>query len=706
MRNPFINPPASILLPLLWLSFITGCAETGRENTLSSETSPYLLQHAENPVQWQAWGDTVWEMAKKEDKLVLISIGYASCHWCHVMEEETFEDDSVAAFMNERFINVKVDREERPDVDQVYMTAVQLMGGAGGWPLNVLALPNGKPLYGGTYHTRENWVNVLGEIDSLYRADPDRAAEYADKVAEGIAQTNLVPVPEAPGIPGPEDLAGAVSVWQGSWDPEWGGEQVRQKFMLPSNLAFLMEYAYLSGDPGAKQHLENTLEQIARGGVYDHIGGGFFRYSTDPQWRVPHFEKMLYDTAQLIGIYAKAYRYLGREEYRRLVSRSVAFLKRELKSDAGGYYSAMDADSEGEEGRYYVWSASELQALLGAEYGLFSDYYQVGPGTAWEHGQYVLRRSGSDKAFAARQGLDVSGLRQRVDRWHALLQNARSGRIRPATDRKIITSWNALLVEGLCEAYWALGREEYLQEAESLYSFLKSALWQPGGLAHAYTDGVVQQEGFLEDYAYLGIAAFRLYQASGEVGYLTDAQTLLEEIRERFGMPDSPLFRFTEESELIASIVKTDDGVLPAPNTAVAELMGELGHFFYAPEQLSHSREMLQTLFPSFLNTPQYYGGWGRLALREAYPYYEVAVVGPDAAELALELQAEYIPNSLCVFSNTPSELPLFEMRFTPEATSVFVCRDHACKMPVQTAAAAWEQLQEGQEAVGFEALQ
>ncbi len=692
------------LFSLTFIALLTGllgsCEQaeksTSAGNMLGAETSPYLQQHASNPVHWKPWDDSIFEQAESEGKLVLVSIGYSSCHWCHVMEEETFENDSVAAFMNENFISIKVDREERPDVDQVYMTAVQLMTGSGGWPLNVIVLPNGKPVYGGTYHTRERWMQVLSEVHKQYKKNPAKLSEYADRVAQGIAEVNLIPEPEE--TSGSEEISidEAVLRWQSKWDIQWGGNAGVQKFMLPPNLTFLLNYSHLTGDQKSRDHLKTTLDRMAFGGVFDQVGGGFFRYSTDPRWHVPHFEKMLYDNAQLLGVYSKAFQLFSDPEYKKVAEAIVSFLKRDMKGPDGGFYSALDADSEGEEGKFYRWERAELQDALGGDYPLFSQYYAIDAEMEWESGYYIPFRKASDRDFARSQNLKLQELDALKQKWRDLLMTQRGKRVFPGIDDKIITSWNALLITGLTDAYDAFGEGEYLLEAQTLYTFLKEHSYTEGNLGHSYKPGDSRSLGFLEDYAYLAKAAFRLYQVTGESGYLRDATGLLQEIQKRFPDADSPFYRFREESDLVAQIIKTDDGVMPSPNTEVASLLYELGHFYYTPEYLEQSKEMVHALKDRFLQMPENYAGWGRLLLRQQQPYYEVAIAGPQAVEKRAQMAQEFLPDVLLVATQNESELPLFEGRFDTGETRIFVCQDHTCRLPVSEVHEALNQIRSG----------
>ncbi|MDX1543958.1 MAG: DUF255 domain-containing protein [Christiangramia sp.] len=366
-------------------------------NDLINETSPYLLDHAHNPVNWKPWEDKAFEEATSKDQLVIISIGYSSCHWCHVMEEETFENEEVAEFMNNNFVNIKVDREERPDIDEVYMTAINLIKGNGGWPLNIIALPDGKPIYTGTYHTTEQWKEVLTKVNKSYQENPEKAREYANMIAEGIQQSNYISVEEAPRKLEKDRLIELVNKWAINWDNIWGGDRGDQKFMLPATYEFILDYALLQNDIKAQEHVRNSLEKMRNRGVYDHVGGGFFRYSTDAQWMIPHYEKMLYDNAQLISLYSKAYRAFGNPEYKETVDEVTHFLQSTMKDENGGFYAAIDADSDGEEGKYYTWEKSELNDILGSDYELFSEYYQIQK--EGEKGRNVIFKKNPDSEF-------------------------------------------------------------------------------------------------------------------------------------------------------------------------------------------------------------------------------------------------------------------------------------------------------------------
>jgi len=690
----------SILYTLFFCFLFFSCQEEKKEtaehkftNSLIDETSPYLLQHAHNPVNWRSWSNTALEDAKKEDKLVLVSIGYSSCHWCHVMEKESFEDEAVAEIMNKNFINIKVDREERPDVDQVYMTALQLIKGSGGWPLNVITLPNGKPIYGGTYHTKEEWSQVLEKVSSLYKNDPKKANEYADMVAQGIQEANLITPTNNHETLTKQVVTESVQNWKNSWDIDKGGDQLQQKFMLPSNLNFLLDYAILTGDTDVKKHIKNTLNRIAYGGIYDFVGGGFYRYSTDPDWKVPHFEKMLYDNAQLISIYSKAYSIFKEPIYKEIVYTTISFIERDMKNPDGGYYAAIDADSEGEEGKYYVWKKEELEQTLGNEFDLFKSYFTIEPENIWEHKNYVLHRNSTDAEFCSKNKLVNSKLQESKEKWKTLLLKERTKRVPPRLDDKIITSWNALLISGFVDAYKAFGDTSFLVLAKSTLKSVKKFSLTNTELRHSYKENSKQSKGFLEDYSFMVDALINLYSVSLDTKHLDLANSLNTKAMTSFNDTASGMYRYNENKDLIAQIIKTNDGVIPSPNAIMAQNLLRLGHINYDKTFIEKSKSMVAAMVPMITPNASSYARWNSVLLNTTYTYYEIAVVGANAKTLSKKIHNTYIPNTLLVGSTEDSKLPLFEGRYTADGTYIYVCRDNSCKLPVTTADEAIEQL-------------
>ncbi len=696
------HPTYSIkLLLAISLVLAISCGEAEKKqdsehkftNALAEETSPYLLQHAHNPVHWRSWSPEAFEDAKKEDKLVLVSIGYSSCHWCHVMEEETFEDEEVAKVMNDNFISIKVDREERPDVDHIYQTFLQGLGDNGGWPLNVITLPNGKPLYGGTYHTNEQWTQVLQKINEMYKGDPEKAAEYSDMVAQGIAEVNMIQPTSGFEALTQEVLNTSVANWKPYWDLGPGGDQGEEKFMIPTNLDFLLDYAELSGDAGARSHVKNTLDKMAMGGIYDHAGGGFFRYSTDPQWKVPHFEKMLYDNAQAIGLYSKAYTIFREDRYREIVEGTIDFLEREMKDTQGGYHAALDSQSGGEEGKFYVWSKTELEAVLGKEFELFVAYYNIRPEAIWEAENYILHADADDGTFAKEHSMSMEDLRSAKAKWTKDLLGAREKRVPPGSDDKIITSWNALLINGLVDAYHAFGEATYLERAEGVFQFLMEKNHHNGELVHTYKEGSRLKEGFLEDYAFLIDAGLKLYMATSDEEYLETVQKLAGTTEKLFSDDASGMYHYNSGDELIAKIIKTNDGDIPSPNAVMAHNLFRLGHIVYDVKMIDRAKQMLSAMVPALTQAAPSYSRWNKLLLHNTYPYFEIAVVGKNSEPLAKDLNAKHIPNALVLSSKVESGLPLFKGRYVEDGTYIYVCQNSTCKLPVETVEAAMGQM-------------
>ncbi|MFI5140568.1 MAG: thioredoxin domain-containing protein, partial [Sphingobacteriales bacterium] len=451
-------------------------------NHLANSTSPYLLQHAGNPVNWYPWGPEALQKAKNENKLILVSIGYSACHWCHVMEHESFEDEKVAAVMNEYFVCIKVDREERPDVDQIYMSAVQLMSGRGGWPLNCICLPDQRPIYGGTYFRKNDWTSLLFNLADFFKNKPDEAEEYADRLTEGIRQYESVAfVKEQPDYTR-DDLEQTVNAWKKYFDKTEGGLGAAPKFPMPNNWLSLMRYAHLAKDENVAGAVKLTLHKMAFGGIYDHIGGGFARYAVDGVWHVPHFEKMLYDNAQLLSLYAEAFTWNPDPLYQKIAEGIISFTLRELCSPEYGFYSALDADSEGKEGKFYIFTKTEIEHILGADADLFCIYYHITDDGNWEEeASNVLFRRESDEELAEKSGLQVNVLLEKIEASRQKVFEARSLRVRPGLDNKILASWNGLMLKGLCDAYRAFNKPEYLDIAIKNAGFILEGLLNKDG---------------------------------------------------------------------------------------------------------------------------------------------------------------------------------------------------------------------------------
>ncbi len=657
-----------------------------KANALINETSPYLLQHAYNPVNWMPWGDEALEKAKKENKLLIISVGYAACHWCHVMEHESFEDSTVAAIMNEYFVPIKVDREERPDIDQVYMDAVQLMTQRGGWPLNCIALPDGRPIFGGTYFPKDEWIKALTKVRELYAKSPEEAEEYASRLQQGISQYELVETASTDKTFSAETLEGTLMHWEKDFDHQYGGTNRAPKFPMPTNYSFLLNYAQNTDNAELKDFVRTTLDRMSRGGLYDHVGGGFARYSTDKVWKVPHFEKMLYDNAQLISLYSNAYKVYKNEEYKSLVDQTIHFVQRELMSEDYGFYSSLDADSEGEEGKFYVWKKEELQQILGSDYNWFSKLYHVDRLGLWEHGNYILFKDQDLASFAKKEGMPLETLLSKNEEVIERLLKERSIRERPPLDYKCLTSWNALMIKGLCDAYGAFGDEEYLTLALNNANFLKNKLYTPeGGLYRTHSKGLSKISAYLDDYALVAEAYTSLYSSTFDEKWINEAKRLVDYSKEHFLNAETQMFYYTADYDaaLIHRKTELNDNVIPASNSIMAHNLFKLGHLFDDASYLDQAKTMLANMKEYVGKHGSAYSNWAQLYLQQTSPYYEVVIAGDDAKEKAISFRQKATGNYLLMGTTTESQIPLVTNKYVEGSALIYVCIDKACKLPV-----------------------
>uniref|UniRef100_UPI00321652AD thioredoxin domain-containing protein n=1 Tax=uncultured Draconibacterium sp. TaxID=1573823 RepID=UPI00321652AD len=667
-------------------------------NKLIQSTSPYLLQHAHNPVNWNQWSEEVLKQAQKENKLILVSIGYAACHWCHVMEHESFEDTEVARVMNENYVCIKVDREERPDVDHYYMSAVQLMGLQGGWPLNVIALPDGRPIWGGTYFPKEAWSKNLLTVAEFFKNNESKTAEYGNQLKERIKQVSL-PEQVQNEVPVTEELIKAgVEGWKQRWDMKEGGSTGSPKFPMPVNLDFLLYYGFIKNDNKTLEFVHTTLEKMAYGGIYDQVGGGFARYSVDEKWKVPHFEKMLYDNAQLLSSYSKGYQYYKNEEFKRVVYETICFMERELMNKTGAFYSSLDADSEGEEGKFYVWKEQELKPILGTNYPLFANYYNVNKKGFWEKGNNILLRNIRDENFAAKNNLTLHQLQVKIGKWKYVLLKERKKRVRPGLDDKTLTSWNALAIQGLVDACKAFNEEHFLRLAIKSATFISGNLLNENGkLFHSWKAGISSIDGFLEDYAFVIQAYISLFEVTGDKTWLNLAEKINAFTLKHFYDENSGLFYFSEKNSVsvIGNHFQKEDNVIPAANSVMANNLHRLYLLFGRPEYQKMAKKMLQYITPYFNKYPMAYANWGALMLKQTEPYFEVAVCGINSNILLSQLQVGYQPNILWAHTNSESEIPILKSRFQIGDDLIYVCRDGVCQLPVKTAEEALNLLKE-----------
>jgi len=664
-------------------------------NKLITESSPYLLQHAHNPVDWFPWGEEAFTKAKTEDKLVLVSIGYSSCHWCHVMEHESFEDEKVAKVMNDFFVCIKVDREERPDIDQIYMDAVQIMSGQGGWPLNCFVLPDGKPVYGGTYFNKEQWINILLNLHALYKDEREKVTAYGEKLTHGIHSEELI-TGQQEKIFSKEELNESVKKLSGNFDFLEGGMNRTPKFPMPCLYNFLLNYGHFEKDKKITGHVKLTLDKMAMGGIYDQIGGGFSRYSVDMIWKVPHFEKMLYDNAQLVSLYSNAYKKYNSEVYKQTVYGTFDFLQRELANGEGGYFCALDADSEGEEGKYYVWTKDEFKTISGEDFDWASDYYNLNYNGAWEHDNYILLRRDNDEDFAGKKGWSRAELRKKVDSLNKKLLLHREKRTRPGLDDKTLTSWNGMMIKGLADAYKAFGDEKFRDAALSCAHFIMGKqLKGDGGLFHGYKKGKSTVEGFLEDYAFVIDGFQSLYEITGNENWLERSGKLIGYCREHFFDKVSGMFFFTHKTatDLIARKTDIYDNVIPSSNSVMAVVLDFQGKIYGDTELLQLSGQMKKNVSEFCIQHLSAFSNWADVISTGEKQNYEVAVCGEKAEEFTKQIQSQFLPGVIFAFSKAESKLPLLTSRLKTGKTFIYICKNNSCNLPVESVEDAMKQL-------------
>jgi hypothetical protein len=663
-------------------------------NRLQYETSPYLLQHAHNPVDWYAWGPEALLKAETENKLLIVSIGYAACHWCHVMERESFEDEEVAAFMNEHFVCIKVDREERPDLDKVYMDAVMALSGRGGWPLNAFALPDGRPVYGGTYYSKPQWLHVMRQLAALYRDKPEQALSSAHHLGESVMEVFTLPETTAPFTPA--DHLALLEKWLPQMDPLWGGRKSgSNKFPVPVNLRYLLRAGFLARNEESLNLALLTFQKMALGGIYDQLGGGFARYSVDKYWHVPHFEKMLYDNGQLVSAYAEAYRFRPSGLFKKVITETCDWVLREMESPEGGFYASLDADSEGVEGKFYVWTWEELQDALGADLHPFADYYQATAFGNWE-GVNVLIAPEEEDAYALRWKLDPADFSRYLQVCRDKLMEIRAKRVRPGLDDKILTSWNALMARGFTDAYRVFKEEKYRDAARRNLCFLRDHLLTPEGqLFRNFKGGKRSIPGFLDDYACFIDACIGFYEVSFEVEWVETAKKMVNYVEAHFSHPAADLFFYTADTEPVVGVRKTEtqDDVIPSSNAMMATNLFLLGLLYGNSAWLDRSQRMLQVMRNSLEESPSWHACWAQMALRFAFPHYEIVITGPDALPNRFAMEEPYYPNRLFAGSEKDENLPVVAQRVGEQA-AFFVCEGGVCHLPADHVEAARSMIQ------------
>ena len=669
------------------------------QNRLINESSPYLLQHAHNPVDWYPWGNEALEKAKMDDKPILVSIGYSACHWCHVMERESFENEATADFMNKHFVNIKIDREERPDLDHIYMDAVQALTGSGGWPLNVFLTPAGKPFYGGTYFppkrafNRGSWMEILESLVRLFKERRKEVEEQAEKMVDHLVQSNSFGTGN---IEGSENELGRKAVEEialnllNSADKVWGGFGKAPKFPQTMSIQYLLRYHYFTGDRDSLNQALLSLDKMIVGGIYDQLAGGFARYSTDTEWLAPHFEKMLYDNALLVAVISEAYQSTQKNRYREVIAETIDFIKNELTHENGGFYAALDADSEGVEGKYYVWDYEEVQKLLGEDAFIFSAYYNITPAGNWEHTN-ILRVLSREEDFAIENNITREKLNEILTRGRAILKREREKRVKPGLDDKIILGWNALMNTACSKAFQATGEESYKQLAiknmEFVWANMKSG---ESSFFHTWKNDQAKYPAFLDDYAYLVEALLTLYQVTADLGWLQKAKQVNEHVLQHFSEENGDYFFYTHKGQKDVILRKKEmyDGATPSGNATMAANLLQLSLYFDQPELKQRSLNMIEGFSKAIITYPTSFGAWACVLQQWIFQPLEIAILGPEYQTALKSVLKAYLPHKIIMaVEHETGNYPLLEGKKAEGEIIFYLCQNFSCMRPVYTVA-------------------
>ena len=663
-------------------------------NRLIDETSPYLLQHAHNPVDWHPWNTEAFERAKKENKPVLVSIGYSACHWCHVMERESFEDPEVADFMNQNFINIKVDREERPDVDHIYMDAVQAITGSGGWPLNVFITPEGKPFYGGTYYppkrafNRASWMEILQAVSHSYSERKEEIESQANSLTEHLQSTNVLGNDSEKFAFDKKELNLAYENIMKTADKEWGGFGKAPKFPQSFTINFLMRYSWFTGNKEALSQALLSLDKMIQGGIYDQLGGGFARYSTDTEWLAPHFEKMLYDNALLVASLSEAYQLTKNKTYKEVIEATLDFIEKELMHKEGGFFSALDADSEGEEGKFYVWDYTEIERLLGEDAAVFIRYFNVRKEGNWE-GENILHTSTTLDEFAQKEEKAIEGdVRKAIKKGKEILLRERNKRIRPLLDDKLLLSWNALMNTAYSKAYAATGNDHYKEVAVKNMNFLITAFGkEKNEFFHSWKNGQAKHPAFLDDYSFLIAALIDLSEITADNQWLHKAREITIYVIENFSDVESPQFFYTNvsQSDILLRKKEVYDSAIPSGNSVMALNFYRLSIFFDDSRWRQKAVQMVSSFGSMAIKYPTSFGVWLSVLFQISFGASEIAILGPDYATILKRVLALYLPHSILMSAPKENDFALLQGKTFNGRTLIYLCRNYACQQPVDS---------------------
>lgn len=670
-------------------------------NRLANETSPYLLQHKDNPVDWYPWGEEAFERARKENKPIFLSVGYSSCHWCHVMAHESFEDEETAALMNEKFINIKVDREERPDVDSIYMSVVQALTGRGGWPMSVWMLPDGRPFFGGTYYPKQpmrgmpTFMRVLMQLATVFEEQRDALEEDASKITASV-RNHLNLETQGQAVNADVIFQTAFQALSDQFDQRNGGFSTQPKFPPSMTLELLLRLANRYDWPEATRMVEITLDKMLAGGMYDQLGGGFARYSVDAVWLVPHFEKMLYDNALLLRSYLYGYQVFGKEAYRGMIDETIAYLKREMVSPEGGFYSSQDADSEGEEGKFFIWKKKEISEALSnvnVNIDALLEYWGVDLGPNFE-GHNILWRAQPLEEVAEKYGMSIEELQHQIRTAKQVLFAIRETRIRPGRDDKILAAWNGLMIHSLARIGRSLGNDEALDLAVQAGEFIANKLMQNGRLLRSYKDGRARFNAYLEDYAFVAEAFLELYQATFDLKWFEYAFTLTETMLEQFWTDHAGFFDTSHDHEdLISRPQSLQDNAIPSGTSSAVAVLLRMAILANRPDWEATAQKLLDRLAPVVANYPLAFGYLGSQFEFATNEVHEIALVGDSASSemgaLLDVINTPFRPNQVVAKvegEGAAERIPLLQDRDQLNGKpTAYVCQHYVCQLPVTT---------------------
>ena len=665
-----------------------------RMNKLSNEKSLYLKQHSTNPVDWMPWNQSALKLASEQNKLLIISVGYSSCHWCHVMEEETFSDEEAAEIMNSKFINIKVDREERPDIDELYMKSLVLMTGSGGWPMNIIALPDGSPIWGGTYLPKENWITVLNQISDLYNDRYDDVLEYSVKLKEGLSPKKIInyEIKESELF---SQIRDASDFAYKSLDTENGGLKSNQKFHLPSLIDFFQKGSYHFKERNYLEFADLTLKNIAYGGINDHVDGGLHRYTVDSIWHIPHFEKMLYDNAQMLSVFSSAYKRNNDKVYKKLIDDIFDFLENNLTGDNGLILSSISAVTEiGKnkiEGDYYVWDKDEIKDILQGDFDLFKEYFSLNQDGLWEKNKYVLKRINDDDFFTKKYNISSKKLKSVILESITKLRKSKEKREKPIIDKKVLTAWNALTVIGMSNAFQSTGEKKFIEKAVGIVSAIEENLINNDLTVKRSLSISNENILFLEDYSYLISAYLSLYQSTFNYDFIDKADALLKKAITIFADKNSSFLKFSSDQSLLFSenLFVNQDGVVPSANSVMCKNLFLLSHHTGNRDFLNIGKSMLNEISTQLISNPLDYMNWLSVSLDYYDKFYEVVISGKKSIEMAKEINSIYLPNILIATSKKDSEKYLLKNRYIKGENLIYVCVNNTCKYPVNNVEAA-----------------